>query len=81
MAIPSDEEVCFCGQGEGHEIIIVRVVGYDAGRSPRVIEWHAFLEEALGESLRFLLGDVVLVGYPRMGKRPYDLVDELRACD
>jgi hypothetical protein len=30
----------------------------------------------LGESLCFFLGDVVLVGYPRMKKRSYDLLDE-----
>lgn len=81
MAIPSHEELCLGGEGERHEIVIVRIIGHDAGRIPRVIERYALLKEPMGESLCFLLGDVVLVGYPRMKKRPYDLLDELRADD
>jgi len=81
MAIPSHEEVCLGGEGERHEIVVLRIIGHDAGRIPRVIERHALLGEPLGESLRIFLGDVVLVGNPRMKKRPYDLVDELRTND
>ncbi len=81
MAIPSHEELCLGGEDERHEIVIVRIIGYEAGRIPGVIELHALFEEPLGESLSFFLGDVVLVGYPRMKKRPYDLLDELRAND
>jgi hypothetical protein len=81
MAIPSHEELCLGGMGERHEIVIIRIIGHGAGRISRVIERHALLEEPLGESLRFFLGDVVLVGYPRMKKRPYGLLDELRAND
>lgn len=81
MAIPSHEELCLGGEDERHEIVIVRIIGHDAGRIPWVIEQHALFEEPLGESLRFFLGDVILVGYPRMKKRHYDLLDELRAND
>lgn len=81
MAIPSHEEVRLGGEGEGHEIVIVRIIGHDAGRVLRVIEGRALLEEPLGESLRFFLRDVVLLGDPRMKKGPYDLLDELRAND
>lgn len=81
MAIPSHEELSLGGESERHEIVVVRIIGHDAGRIPRVIERYALLEEPLGESLRFFLGDVVLVGYPRMKKRPYDLLDEPGAND
>ncbi|MDQ3660813.1 MAG: hypothetical protein M3454_07120 [Actinomycetota bacterium] len=81
MAIPSHEELCLGGERERHEIVILWIIGHDAGRIPRIIERHALLEEPLGESLRVFLGDVVLDGYPRMKERPQDLLDELRAND
>ncbi|MDQ3767806.1 MAG: hypothetical protein M3346_10730 [Actinomycetota bacterium] len=81
MAIPGHKELCLRGERERHEIVIVGIIGHDAGRITGIIEGHALLQEPLGESLRFFLGDVVLVGYPRMKKRPYDLLDELRAND
>lgn len=81
MAIPSHEELRLGGEGERHEIVIVRIMGHDAGWIEWVIERYALLEEPLGEALRFFLGDVVLVGYPRMKECSYDLLDELRAND
>ena len=74
MTIAGHEELCSCREGKRHEIVIVRIIGHDARRVTRVIEQNTLLQEPLGESLRFFLGDVVLAGNPRMKKRFHNLL-------
>jgi hypothetical protein len=66
-------------QGQGNQVIVLRVVRYHPGRVDRIIEQDAFVGEAVRKAIRLLSGDVVLLGDPRMQQGLLDLVNELRA--
>jgi hypothetical protein len=81
VTISNDQIACLGLERESHQIIVVGIVGDDAGRIRGIIESDPLFRQTTSEGRYVFGGDVVLRGYTRVQKGILDFLNEPGADD